>query len=109
MGIPTPAPTKYVEMSALGRVYRRGHGNAHWSCQLRYGQYNCKDLSVEVPSHSERRLELLGIIAGLKALKYPCQVEVKTATDYIFDCGGRLLRPKSRDLFVGEVHRGTAK
>jgi len=48
-------------------------------------------------------------MAGLRALKCPCQVEVQTASDYIWDLGGRLLRPRSSDLFIGAVSRGTAK
>lgn len=102
-------PTKEVQLYARGRVSRHGHTDGHWSCHLQYGRYTYKSLSGDDPSHTERRMELVGIIAGLKALKYPCIVEVKTANDYIFDCGGRLLRPKSSDPFVSRVHRGSAK
>jgi ribonuclease HI len=103
------APTKEVQLYARGRVSRHGHTDGHWSCHLQFGRYHCRQLSGDVPSHSPHRMELMGIIAGLKALKYPCLVQLKTANEYISDCGERLLHPKSSDLFVGAVHRGTAK
>jgi ribonuclease HI len=52
---------------------------------------------------------LIGIISGLKALKFPCAVEIKTANEYLSECAGRILLPKSSDLWIGKVHKGTAK
>ena len=109
MDILMSAPTKEVRLYARGRVPRHGHRGGNWSCSLLYGRYTYKSLSGDDPSHTAWRMELVGIIAGLKALKYPCIVEVKTANEYIVDCGDRLLRPKSSDPFVGRVHRGSAK
>ena len=103
------AATKEVQLYARGHVSKYGRHEGSWSCHLQYGRYNCGYLSGDDPSHSKKRMQLLGIIAGLKALKYPCTVEVKTADDYILDCGWRLLRPKSTDLFVRGVHNGSAK
>ena len=103
------APTKEVQLYAHGRVPRCGHAEGHWSCHLQFGRHNCRDLSGDIRSNSKGRIELVGIIAGLKALKYPCFVEVKTANDYILDCGERLLRPKSSDPFVSAVRKGSAK
>lgn len=102
-------PLKEVKLYAGGRAPRKGRHDGRWYCHLRYGVYNSRGLFGDNPSHSERRLELMGIIAGLKALKYPCVVEVRTPTEYVVDCGDRLLRGKSTDLFVGAVYKGSAK
>jgi ribonuclease HI len=103
------APTKEVQLYARGRASRYGRTDGHWACDLLYGRFNYKYLSGNDPSHSKRRLELMGIIEGLKALKFPCLVRLKTADEYISDCGVRLLLPKSSDLWVQSVHKGSAK
>src|SRR5665647_973822 len=100
---------KEVQLYAHGRVSRSSRTEGHWSCHLQYGTYSCKDLYGDVRTKSEGRSELVGIVTGLEALKCPCSVEVKTANDYILDCGERLLRPKSSDPFVSAVHRRSAK
>ncbi|WP_425147081.1 ribonuclease HI [Deinococcus sp.] len=57
-----------------------GHGG--WACILRLG-----DHELELGGHAEQttnnRMELTGLLEGLKALKRPCQVRVVTDSQYL--------------------------
>ena len=93
------------------RLSASGGDSGGWYCQLRYGHYVCKSLSGTIPSRSEHRATLMGIVAGLRALKCPCIVRIETCNDYVFDCANRLFATRGRgsDLFVAAVRKGTAK
>ena len=60
-------------------------------------------------SRSEFRMELLGIVNGLKRLSEPTIVNLHTRESYILDCGKQMLRPRARYPFVANVYKGTAK
>lgn len=51
---------------------------------LRYGN-NEKELSGGDSSTTNNRMELLGVITGLEALKEPCQVTLTTDSRYVVD------------------------
>ena len=51
---------------------------------LRSGEHN-KELSGGEKLTTNNRMELSGVIAGLSALKYPCEVVVTTDSKYIVD------------------------
>lgn len=51
---------------------------------LRCGGYE-KELSGGEPHTTNNRMELLGVITGLEALKYPCRVTVQTDSRYVVD------------------------
>ena len=57
-----------------------GHGG--WASLLKYG-----DHAVELSGHAENttnnRMELTGLLEGLRALKRPCQVRVVTDSQYL--------------------------
>jgi ribonuclease HI len=99
--------TKLVEITPRGciRKYRRDAG---WGCVLRYGKHT-RSLSGSAPSKSERRMELLAVLNGLKQLKYQCQVHLYTGTEYISDCAHQLIRGRGSSLFLVGVRAGTAK
>lgn len=44
-----------------------------------------KELSGGEPHTTNNRMELLGVITGLEALKYPCRVTVQTDSRYVVD------------------------
>lgn len=44
-----------------------------------------KELSGADPHTTNNRMELLGVITALEALKYPCQVRITTDSKYIID------------------------
>ena len=44
-----------------------------------------KELSGGEPHTTNNRMELSGVIAGLEALKYPCQVILQTDSRYVVD------------------------
>lgn len=102
-------PEKRVRLSPGGYARnRRGHCKGGWSYKLRY-----KDKTIcphgSEPSKSEYRMELLGAVKGLKQLKYPCQVELRTGCEYL-STGARCLRRHSgSDPFVAGVHSGTVR
>jgi ribonuclease HI len=50
---------------------------------LRWGKSE-KELSGYEPQTTNNRMELMGAIAGLEALKRPCQVRVTTDSQYLF-------------------------
>lgn len=49
---------------------------------LRYGQH-VKELSGSDPETTNNRMELLGAIRGLEALKHPCRVRLTTDSQYL--------------------------
>lgn len=49
---------------------------------LRYGQ-KTRELSGYAPQTTNNRMELTGVIAGLRLLKRPCRVRVTTDSNYV--------------------------
>ncbi|ULH16479.1 ribonuclease HI [Deinococcus sp. KNUC1210] len=77
----TPIAGENVDLYADGACdTTAGHGG--WACILRYG-----DHEMELGGHAEQttnnRMELTGLLEGLKALKRPCQVRVVTDSQYL--------------------------
>lgn len=59
-------------------------GPGGWGAILRYGEHE-KELSGGEASTTNNRMELSAVIAGLSALKEPCEVEVISDSKYIID------------------------
>jgi ribonuclease HI len=97
-------PTKNV------LLYSSRGKKGHWSCRLEYGKFN-KKLGGKISPRSKYRAALMAVICGLKALKYPCRVQIWTRNDYVFDRARRLLitRGERIDPFVDAVRQGTAE
>ena len=57
-----------------------GHGG--WATILRYGDH-ATELSGNAENTTNNRMELTGLLEGLKALKRPCQVRVVTDSQYL--------------------------
>ena len=57
-------------------------GPGGWGAILQYGTAK-KELSGSEPSTTNNRMELLGVITGLEALKRPCRVEVHSDSQYV--------------------------
>ena len=57
-------------------------GPGGWGTVLRCGDYE-KEFSGYDPETTNNRMELIGAIAGLEALKRPCQVRVTTDSQYV--------------------------
>jgi len=69
--------TLFSDGSALGNPGAGGYGTI-----LRYGDVEKEFVGGE--SHTtNNRMELSGVIAGLKALKEPCEVEVISDSSYV--------------------------
>lgn len=67
----------YTDGSCLGNPGPGGYGAV-----LEYGQHH-KELSQGYHSTTNNRMEMLATIAGLKALKRPCQVVLTTDSQYV--------------------------
>ncbi|MEL4107103.1 ribonuclease HI [Oscillospiraceae bacterium WX1] len=57
-------------------------GPGGWGAILRYGEKE-KELSGGAPETTNNRMELSGVIAALKALHEPCQVDLYTDSQYV--------------------------
>ena len=57
-------------------------GPGGWASILRYGD-NIKELSGGEKDTTNNRMELTGVIEGLKALREPCAVELYSDSQYI--------------------------
>ena len=57
-------------------------GPGGWASILRYGE-NVKELSGGEKDTTNNRMELTGVIEGLKALREPCAVELYSDSQYI--------------------------
>jgi ribonuclease HI len=69
--------TLFSDGSALGNPGPGGYGVI-----LRY-EGKEKELSGSSPHTTNNRMELLGVIEGLKALKEPCEVDVISDSSYV--------------------------
>ena len=59
-------------------------GPGGWAAILRYGA-NTRELSGGEAMTTNNRMELSGVLAGLKALKEPCAVDLYTDSRYLVD------------------------
>jgi len=57
-------------------------GPGGWACILRYNQHK-KELWGCSPRTTNNRMEISAAIAGLRALKEPCEVEIVTDSEYL--------------------------
>ena len=59
-------------------------GPGGWGAILMYGKYK-KELSGGEPATTNNRMELLGVITALEALKEPCVVDLWSDSKYVID------------------------
>ena len=59
-------------------------GPGGWGAILMYGGHK-KEMSGGEASTTNNRMELMGVISALEALKEPCQVELYTDSKYVAD------------------------
>lgn len=59
-------------------------GTGGWGVILQYGEYE-KELSGGEYNTTNNRMEIQGVIAGLEALKVPCNVELYSDSKYVID------------------------
>ena len=75
--------TIYTDGACSGNPGPGGYG-----ATLRYGSRS-KELSAGFRKTTNNRMELLGVIAGLDALKDPCKVTIYSDSRYIVDAGNK--------------------
>src|SRR5579859_4265754 len=83
---PAPAPTASmpeVEIFTDGAC-SGNPGPGGWGAILRYGNVE-KELAGGEPQTTNNRMELMAAIAGLEALKRPCNVRLYTDSQYLRD------------------------
>ncbi len=76
-----------TEVTTMVEIYSDGAcsgnpGPGGYGTILRYGS-NEKELSGYAAETTNNRMEMLGAIAGLEALKHPCQVRLTTDSQYL--------------------------
>ncbi|WP_267872671.1 ribonuclease HI [Massiliimalia massiliensis] len=59
-------------------------GPGGWGTILKSGGH-VKELSGGEPNTTNNRMELTAVIAGLSALKYPCEVTITSDSKYVID------------------------
>ncbi len=59
-------------------------GAGGWGAILRCGEYE-KELSGGEPHTTNNRMELMGVISALEALRRPCKATVTTDSKYVYD------------------------
>ncbi len=59
-------------------------GPGGWGAILKYGEHE-KELSGSEPSTTNNRMELIGVISALEALKEPCAVDLYSDSKYVVD------------------------
>jgi len=80
--MPAEQPTQQVEIFADGAC-SGNPGPGGYGTILRYGD-QIKELSGGARNTTNNRMELMGVIVGLEALKRPCQVSVTTDSQYVY-------------------------
>lgn len=71
--------TLITDGSALGNP-----GPGGWACIMTTGKAT-KELSGGAPHTTNNRMEIMGLLEGLKALKRPCRVHVISDSRYVID------------------------
>lgn len=72
----------YTDGSARGNPGPGGYG-AVLRCVLSDGSVHEKELSQGYACTTNNRMELMGVIAGLEALKRPCKVTIYSDSQYV--------------------------
>jgi ribonuclease HI len=57
-------------------------GKGGWGALLMYGE-SCRELSGFDPATTNNRMELMGVIRALEALKEPCSVDLYSDSSYL--------------------------
>jgi ribonuclease HI len=96
-----------ITLTAAGWVPYRAGKPAGWGCLLTCGKHR-RTLRGCADTKSERRAEILGIVAGLQQLKRPCLVHVFTGDSYVFECAQSIFSRRKSNTFVSAVSRWTA-
>ena len=76
-------PVKKVELYTDGAC-SGNPGPGGWGTILKSGGH-VKELSGGEPNTTNNRMELTAVIAGLSALKYPCEVTITSDSKYVID------------------------
>jgi len=74
---------KHVQIFTDGAC-KGNPGPGGWGAILRTGEHE-KELSGGEPATTNNRMELMGAIEALKALKQPCAVTLHTDSKYVID------------------------
>jgi len=74
---------KHVEIFTDGAC-KGNPGPGGWGAILRMGEHE-KELAGGDPATTNNRMELMGAIAALRALKQPCRVTLHTDSKYVID------------------------
>lgn len=80
----SPEKIPYVEIYTDGSCLMNPGGAGGYGVILKYGDH-IKELSGGLPDTTNNQMELLGVIAGLSALKRKCDVKIITDSRYIVD------------------------
>ena len=87
MSTPTPSkppsPKPEVELFTDGAC-SGNPGPGGWAAILRTGERE-KELSGGDPATTNNKMELMGVISGLEALKRPCVVKLYTDSKYVLE------------------------
>jgi ribonuclease HI len=75
------AVTKEVTLTTDGACIGNP-GPGGWACVLRFGQHKGEVFGFS-PSTTNNRMELQAVIEGLKALKEPCAITIRTDSQYV--------------------------
>ncbi|HET9630018.1 MAG TPA: ribonuclease HI [Novosphingobium sp.] len=74
---------KHVEIFTDGAC-KGNPGPGGWGAILRMGEHE-KELSGSDPATTNNRMELMGAIEALRALRQPCRVTLHTDSKYVID------------------------
>ncbi|MES2494184.1 MAG: ribonuclease HI [Pseudomonadota bacterium] len=74
---------KHVEIFTDGAC-KGNPGPGGWGAILRMGEHE-RELSGSDPATTNNRMELMGAIMALGALKQPCEVKLHTDSKYVID------------------------
>jgi len=78
-----PSPKPEVELFTDGAC-SGNPGPGGWAAILRTGERE-KELSGGDPATTNNKMELMGVISGLEALKRPCVVKLYTDSKYVLE------------------------
>ena len=74
---------KHVEIFTDGAC-KGNPGPGGWGAVMRMGEHE-KELSGGEPATTNNRMELMGAIMALRALKQPCEIKLHTDSKYVID------------------------
>jgi ribonuclease HI len=98
---------KHVTIYCDGSCLKNPGGTGGWGVVLSYtkadGENVIRELSGSIDKTTNNQMEIVAAIKGLEALKYQCQVEIYTDSQYVIGCASKGWKRKKNQELLSQL------